>query len=499
MNTDALVIGSGISGLTAAALLAKQGKKVIILEKNNKPGGALKRFSRKGISFDVGFHYTGGVGQDEILRVLWDYIGILPYIKTRPFPEDGCDIVRVRNSQRDIRCYFSYRRLEETLQEAFPEERHGIAHYLKTIREICDTVPFFNLKDPLTPFLRGFFPPAGKELVQLLSSCISNPDLHAILSLPVFLYGVSPRHASIATHAMVAHGYYSGAYSIERGGQGIVDGFVSSLDELDVEIRTGWDVETVIIKGDRACGVITPQGEITANDVIFTGHPLGLLDMVPENLFRPAYITRVKELKNTCSMFVVFGEMSDNKAGSELAWTNRYSIPSGFDLFDIDTDHPDDLSLMLTAPGMRDSSGKKNGTNGVILLRPAQWNETSRFASSRKGSRPAAYREWKEKNTEILVNKAHELWGEFGEIKPLASGSPLTFRDELGAPEGAAYGVQHRMDQFITGARTRIPGLWLSGQSTLMTGILGASISGLVTAGEICGLEPLWNEVLKCR
>ena len=66
-NIDSVVIGSGISGLTTAALLAKNGHSVVILEKDGKPGGALRRFSRSGIPFDIGFHYTGGLGEKQIL------------------------------------------------------------------------------------------------------------------------------------------------------------------------------------------------------------------------------------------------------------------------------------------------------------------------------------------------------------------------------------------------------------------------------------------------
>jgi all-trans-retinol 13,14-reductase len=74
-------------------------------------------------------------------------------------------------------------------------------------------------------------------------------------------------------------------------------------------------------------------------------------------------------------------------------------------------------------------------------------------------------------------------------------GTPLTFRDELSAPEGCAYGAMHCLNQYNPQPRTRVPGLLLSGQSTLMTGVVGASISGMVSAGEILGLESLWQEI----
>ena len=63
MKADVIIIGSGISGLTAAAILAAKDRKVVIIEKQPRIGGALKRFRRSNIPFDVGFHYTGCLGK----------------------------------------------------------------------------------------------------------------------------------------------------------------------------------------------------------------------------------------------------------------------------------------------------------------------------------------------------------------------------------------------------------------------------------------------------
>jgi all-trans-retinol 13,14-reductase len=121
------------------------------------------------------------------------------------------------------------------------------------------------------------------------------------------------------------------------------------------------------------------------------------------------------------------------------------------------------------------------------------------FKDSDKNSRPPAYQEFKEGLAEQMLETARKNWGHIcGEITLLAVATPLTFRDELSSPEGSAYGAVHSLDQATPSVRTRIPGLWLSGQSTLMTGVLSASLAGMVTAGEMTGLETLWEEVRKC-
>ena len=83
----------------------------------------------------------------------------------------------------------------------------------------------------------------------------------------------------------------------------------------------------------------------------------------------------------------------------------------------------------------------------------------------------------------------------FLDIEPLTAGSPLTFKDELDSPEGGLYGVQHSIDQYVARARTKIRGLFLSGQGTLMTGVMGASLAGVVTVGEMTGTEKIWDKI----
>ena len=67
---DAIVIGSGLGGLTTAALMAKAGKKVLVLERHYTAGGFTHSFKRRGYEWDVGVHYVGQVGQ-AVLQLGW--------------------------------------------------------------------------------------------------------------------------------------------------------------------------------------------------------------------------------------------------------------------------------------------------------------------------------------------------------------------------------------------------------------------------------------------
>ncbi len=495
---DAVVIGSGISGLTVAGLLAKEGRRVVVAEQNRMPGGALRRFRRKGIPFDIGFHYTGGLGQGQILQVLWKHLGIWPSIEAVPLHPDGYDLFKFRGSRTEVRAYYTYDLLQEELARVFPEEKAGIEKYLTTVKEICHQVPFYNLELELTPFLREFTTSANRTLAGALSALTNNPELQSVLAAPVFLYGVEPDRTDIAAHAMVAHGYSSGAFGIKGGGQAVVDAFLEKLQGAGVEVLSDCPVERIEISDDEVTGVIAGGRKIATEQVIYTGHPHHLPDLVPTGSFRPAYTSRLRDLKDTASMFVVFGRIEEPDSLPQLDLANLYNVDSGLDLLKVPEPGRRGGSLMVTAPGRRDGS-KGKAAKGVIMMRPASWQETSRF-NGPDGSRLSGYQEWKEAATaEMLDQVAGSFGSAYRNIEPLAAGSPLTFRDELGAPAGGVYGVQHSTDQYVARARTKVKGLHLSGQGSLMTGLLGASMAGLVTVGEIIGLEKVWNRVRNCQ
>jgi len=72
---DYIVIGSGMGSLTFAAIMAKDGKKVLVLERHYTPGGYTHVFKRRGYEWDVGIHYIGEVGRERsLVRKLFDYI-----------------------------------------------------------------------------------------------------------------------------------------------------------------------------------------------------------------------------------------------------------------------------------------------------------------------------------------------------------------------------------------------------------------------------------------
>ena len=88
---DILVIGSGLGGLVSALILAKEGMKVCVLEKNNQYGGNLQTFSRDKLIFDTGVHYLGGLSKGQNLHQFFSYLGIIDDLELQKMDEDGYD------------------------------------------------------------------------------------------------------------------------------------------------------------------------------------------------------------------------------------------------------------------------------------------------------------------------------------------------------------------------------------------------------------------------
>ena len=93
MKYDVIVIGSGMSGLTSALILAKEGKKVLVLEQHYKVGGLLHTFTREGISFDTGLHYIGAVSKGQILWNYLEYLGVNKNLEYIPYDTECFDKV----------------------------------------------------------------------------------------------------------------------------------------------------------------------------------------------------------------------------------------------------------------------------------------------------------------------------------------------------------------------------------------------------------------------
>ena len=186
---DTLVIGSGITGLTTALLLAKRGRKVTLVEKLPHIGGLLHRFSRQGFRFDTGFHFTGGF--DNILPQMLEYLNLQDDVRPAPLT---ASVFLAESSRRFKRPTTGLDDLEDALSSAFPGFAQAIHRYYTAEKEVMADTPIFDISkldrvDVFSQFT-DYDHLTTNEFMDEIG--ITSPELRTILPIFSLCHGTPP-------------------------------------------------------------------------------------------------------------------------------------------------------------------------------------------------------------------------------------------------------------------------------------------------------------------
>lgn len=329
---DAIVIGSGMSGLTTAALLSKAGKRVLVLERHFKVGGWTHTFKRGNYEWDVGIHYIGGVGKkDGILRILFDDItesnlrwSRMPETYDRMiFPDASYDFVSGREN------------FINRLSDYFPEERSPIEKYLEMVRD-CNRASrrfFSNRALPKSlgslayrPMSRRYLKYADRTTWDVLSSLTSDRKLIGVLAGQYGDYGLTPKQSSFAIHAAVVNHYLYGAYYPVGGSRSIAETIVPVIESEGGKILVNTQVEKILTFRDRAVGVrLTNGDELTAPTVISSAGVLNTFGSLLENKSLPGIET--EQVGRSCSHVCLYVGINGSAVKRGLEGTNLWIYP----------------------------------------------------------------------------------------------------------------------------------------------------------------------------
>ncbi len=496
MKYDFVVIGAGVSGLSAAIILAQNGYHVALVEKARKTAPLIRGFTRNGIYFDTGFHYTGSLGDGEILDAMFHYLGLSDRLEKVPSDPDCFDLIRCRDEDFELRFPYGYERIRERLLETFPGESHAINEYLQTVKDTFDSYPYLNLNpDSLESGVsKGLHGPSLKDFLDRLTT---NEALKWVLSIHCLLHGVPPEEVPMAFHACIAGSYYESVHGIKGGGLALTRAYESQLKKLDVDVYCGQGVSEIIFSSDTSpAGIRLRDGEVlNCRGCISTVHPVEFLNIVPATAFRPAFRKRLMNLEETISAYILY---IASRTVPEMLTRNNLLVTGDWDLTGLRAQAPLKKRPLYLCSSMKEDS--KETRSGLVGIVPAHRGDTDHCSQSKPGKRPQEYQQLKDQITAQLRPYIEQsIQGIAGNIEHVDCATALTLRDFTHQPFGSMYGVKHRIGQYNPLPVTKAKNLFLAGQTVVAPGIMGAIISAFLVCGFIIGHRQLLKQIQKYR
>jgi len=496
---DAVIIGSGLGGLSCAAAFARQGFKPLVLEKHYVPGGYATTFKRKDFVFDVSLHSTT-VGEREGIHNL---IPGFPEIKDVEFvPHHNLYRIifpdyDIRVPQKDLTAYINI------LISYFPEEKGGITNLFDDMKGIAGDINKLSSargkvdmsKFPIEfPHLFGCYTKTWGDLVD---TRIKNPKLKAIISSLWGYFGLPPSKLASFYYALPTIGYLQegGYYPIGKS-QKISDAFVKFIENRGGKVMLKTEVEQILLKNHTAYGVKTSDGkEYKGKVVISNANAYDTFHkMIKEDESLNDYLTRMEQFSVSLSSFQIFLGLKKDLIGevgikdTEIFYTTGYDPEAEYQsALKAEVEGGFGLTLYDNLYEGYSSKGK-NTINIIVLQGYGPWEKYE--ADYFKGNKNE-YKKEKERMADILIDQVEKtlLPGLRKAIEVKEIGTPLTNLRYTANYRGAAYGWDQTLDNSgpsRLGHETPIKNLYLSGAWTQPGhGYGGVIWSGLECFGEI--------------
>jgi len=501
---NTIIIGSGVSGMTAGIIQAKEGEKVLVLEQHKIPGGLTQTYKRKGMTFPTGVHRLGSLAPHQPLWHYFNYLGLMERLDLVPLSSTCFEKFHFPSKTYEIPQ--GHDAFEQQLITDFPDRQKGISQYFKDLKKVIAGIhlydPRINPKKDLslqyTGSLDHYFTAIGihGRLKSLL--CANNP-----------LYGISSFECPVLTHFLISDSYLNASFRINEAKTPFARALVQSLESQGGNIRTNAQVSTILIQDKKSCGVTLSTGETLFSDkVIYSGHPSLLPDLCPLDAFRPVYRKRLQTAKSTSGIFGV--AMAWEKSNCPVARNDAYIYNS----WDVNAHYKQNNLLKTGLPEMvflsalptfvpveqTEPGGPGEKNLAVTALIGINHKESAQMQAYYQESKKETYGNVKERLAQKIMKRITHIYPAAGHHAQITDTySPATFERYTLTPKGSAYGIKKSAQHFLEGMfspATRVKNLFLTGQSVGFCGIHGAIVASVNLCHGFYGRDYLTQKIL---
>jgi len=487
---DAIVVGAGLGGLSAATMLARNGLGVLLLERHNVPGGYATSFVRGRYEFEVALHELSGIGPPERRGGVYRYLEHLGMA-------DKVEFLYVSNLYRsvfpdlDVTLPSGRDAFEAKLCETFPHEAKGICRFVKRVfdfrRDYSKITRQGGKFNPATmpfrfPHLFRYLPTTWG---QVLNRDVKDPRARAVISQYWGYVGMPPSRISFMYFALTLAAYVRRGAAFPKGrSQALSNAFLTRFEELGGEARMNCTVQRITTAGGRVTGVITDEGEeITADWIVSNADPITTCrDLIGRDKVPPGFFTRLQSSEVAAS--TVNAYLGVARPHEELGLTEHEIFVNA----DYDFDrHYERMrivappeAMVVTCYNAVYPDISPPGTSIVVLtalMYGEPWYEVP----------PAEYVETKNRVADAMIQMAEKIAPGLREcVEVVEVSTPLTNMRYTGTMGGSIYGFnQPPRDNMVWRMRHRGPleGLYFVGAWTQPGGGFEPSMMSGQTTG----------------
>jgi all-trans-retinol 13,14-reductase len=504
---DAIVIGSGMGGLTTAALLSELGWRVCVLEQHYTAGGYTHSYERNGYEWDVGVHYIGDVGAATRTRKLFDFLsgGKLDWAPMA----DEYD--RFYVGDRIYNAVAGKQAFRDNLVRQFPAEQEAIDAYMTLLRQVGRALGDLGMEKVLKPWQRKLAAPVMKlrtprfmyrSTYDVLSELTHNADLIATLCGQWGDMGLPPKQSAFMVHAMIARHYLHGGFYPVGGSWRIADSIIPKIRAAGGEVFTYARVARIVLEDGAVTGVEMADGHrIDCRTVISSAGVANTFGrLLPDGAAHEfGYARQLESVRPSFAHLGVYiglqataGELGLPKTNFWIYPHNDYDAAVAAFVKDSNAEFP---VVYISFPSAKDPDylNRHPGTATIEIVAPAPYAWFERWQGTTWGKRGDDYEAFKAELGERLLRHLYDKLPQLeGRVDYYEVSTPLSTEWFAAYRRGELYGLDHTVQRFRQewlGPRTRIPGLWLTGQDTLTCGVTGAMMSGLLTTMAMVGMR----------